>query len=51
MTTVERLSFCTGAFRTEPTRQTNRYGVLADVENPDTAVTPAAYYLDDVAIK
>jgi hypothetical protein len=50
-TTVERLSFCTGAFRTEPTRQTNRYGVLADVENPDTAVTPAAYYLDDVAIK
>jgi hypothetical protein len=51
VTTVERLSFCTGAFRTEPTRQTNRYGVLADVANPDTAVAPAAYYLDDVAIK
>jgi hypothetical protein len=25
--------------------------VLEDVEKPDTAVTPASYYLDDVAIK
>jgi hypothetical protein len=50
-TTLERLSFCTGAFRTEPTRQTNRYAVLADLANPDTAVTPAAYHLDDIAIR
>ena len=49
--TVERLSFCTGAFRTEPTRQTNRYGVLADLPNPDDAVAPATFYVDEIVIR
>ena len=47
---VERLSFRTGAFRTEPTRQTDRYSG-ADLPNPDDPVSPATYYLDDVSIK
>jgi hypothetical protein len=50
-TTLERLSFCTGAFRTEPTRQTNRYAVLADLPNPDDAVAPATFYVDEVVIR
>ena len=48
--TVERLSFRTGAYRTEPTRQSDRYAG-ADLPNPDTPVPAAIYYVDDVTVK
>jgi len=48
--TVERLSFCTGAFRTEPTRQTDRYSG-ADLPAADDPVAAATYRVDDVSIK
>jgi hypothetical protein len=48
--TVERLSFRTGAFRTEPTRQTDRYSG-ADLPNPDDPVAAATYRVDDVSIR
>jgi hypothetical protein len=47
---VERLSFRTGEFRTEPARQTDRYAG-ADLSGADDPVTPAIYYVDDVSIK
>jgi hypothetical protein len=47
---VERLSLRTGEFRTEPTRQTDRYSG-ADLPGADDPVTPAIYYVDDVVIK
>lgn len=47
---VERLSFRTGAYRTDPTRQTDRYAG-ADLPNPDEPVTSAIYFVDNVSIK
>ena len=47
---VERLSFRTGEFRTEPTRQTDRYSG-ADLPGADDPVLPVTYYVDDVFIK
>jgi hypothetical protein len=47
---VERLSLRTGEYRTQPTRQTDRYAG-ADLSGPDDAVTPATYYVDDVVIR
>lgn len=47
---VERLSFRTGEYRTQPTRHTDRYAG-ADLPHPDDPVTPARYYVDDVLIK
>jgi hypothetical protein len=49
--TVERLSLRTGAFRPEPTRQTDRYGVLDDLPDPDKPVSPAVFYLDELVIR
>ena len=49
--TVERLSFRTGAFRPEPTRQTDRYGVLDDLPDLDKPVSPAVFYLDELVIE
>jgi len=49
-TSVERLLFRTGEFRTEPTRQTDRYSG-ADLSGPDDPVAPATYCVDDVLIK
>jgi hypothetical protein len=47
---LERLSFRTGEFRTEPTRQTDRYSG-ADLPGADDPVAPATYYVDDVVIR
>jgi hypothetical protein len=47
---LERLSFRTGEFRTEPTRQTDRYSG-ADLPGADEPVKPAIYYVDDVVIR
>jgi len=47
---VQRRSFRIGAYRSDPTRQTDRYAV-ADLRNPDTPVPIATYYLDDVMVK
>jgi hypothetical protein len=49
--TVERLSFRTGAFRLEPTRQSDRYAVEDDLPHPDDSVAPATYYVDNVIIR
>ncbi len=49
--TVERLSLRTGSFRTEPTRQTDRYAVLDDLPDPDKPVPPAIFCLDEVVIR
>lgn len=48
---VERLSFRTGAYRSEPTRETDRYGFLGDLPNSDDPVSIAIYYIDEVIIK
>jgi hypothetical protein len=48
--TVERLSFRTGPFRTEPTRAMDPEKVPVDLPNADEPVPDAVYYLDDVAI-
>lgn len=48
--TVERLSLRTGRFRTAPTRDTHRYGVMEDVPNPDNPANLAKYYFDNVVI-
>lgn len=47
---VERLSFRTGEYRTEPTRQKDRYAG-EDLPNPDNPSTTSVYYVDDVLIK
>ncbi len=47
---VERLLFRTGEFRTEPTRQTDRYAG-ADLPGADEPVPPSIYYVDDVVIR
>lgn len=49
-TTVERLSFRTGTFRTAPTRQTDRYAG-GDLPNPGEPAPLAAYNIDDVTIR
>jgi hypothetical protein len=49
--TVERLSFRTGAFRLEPTRQSDRYAIEDDLPHPDDSVAPATYYVDNVSIR
>jgi hypothetical protein len=51
--TVERLSFRTGSFRTEPTRNIDRYDkrfpeALAGCDDP---VPLAVYHVDDVTAK
>ncbi len=46
---LERLLFRTGEFRTEPTRQTDRYSG-ADLPGAGDPVTPAVYHVDDVSI-
>jgi hypothetical protein len=46
---VERLGFRTGEFRTEPTRQTDRYSG-ADLSGADDPVRPAIFYVDDVLV-
>jgi hypothetical protein len=48
--TVERLSFRTGEFRTTPTRQSDRYAG-SDLPNPDDAVATAVFNIDDVIVK
>jgi hypothetical protein len=48
--TVERLLLRTGPFRTEPTRQTDRYAG-GDLENAGEPVPPATFNIDDVQIK
>ncbi len=50
VSSIERLSFRTGAYRTEPTRQTDRYSG-GDLSNPGDPVLPVVYYLDDIIIK
>lgn len=47
---VERISFRTGAYRTEPTRQTDRYAG-GDLSNPGDPILPVVYYIDDIIIK
>lgn len=47
---IERLSFRTGAYRTEPTRQTDRYDG-GDLLNPGDPSLSAVYYIDEVMIK
>jgi hypothetical protein len=49
--TVERFSLRTGAFRHEPTRQTDRYAVLDDLPDPDQPLPPAVFCLDEVVIE
>lgn len=49
--TVERLALRTGAYRTEPTRQTDRYGLLEDLPDPDKPVPLATFFIDEVVIK
>jgi hypothetical protein len=49
--TVERFSLRTGAFRPEPTPQTDRYAVLDDLPDPDKPVPPAVFYIDEVVIE
>jgi hypothetical protein len=50
VSSIERISFRTGAYRTEPTRQTDRYAG-GDLPNPGDPVLPVVYYIDDVIIK
>lgn len=50
VTSVERLSFRTGEFRTSPRRDSDRYGV-EDLSNPDRPVPLAAFCIDDVDIR
>ena len=47
----ERLSFRTGEYRTEPTRETDRYGFLGDLPYSDEPSPVAIYYIDEVSIK
>ena len=47
---VERLSFRTGPYRTEPTRQTDRYAG-GDLSNPGDSSLSTVYYIDEVMIK
>ena len=49
-TTLERLSFRTGAFRTTPTRQSDRYAGT-DLSNPDNPVPLSVYNIDAVGIQ
>jgi hypothetical protein len=48
--TVERLSFRTGPYRTEPTRSMDPEKVPADLPNADEPERNAVYYLDDVTV-
>jgi hypothetical protein len=49
---VERLSFRTGAYRNEPTRQLDRYDPkLKDLPDADTAVAETVVSVDDVSIR
>jgi hypothetical protein len=50
VTSVERLSFRTGEYRTTPTRETDRYAGF-DLPGGDVPVTPAVYHIDDVLIR
>jgi len=46
--TVERLTLRTGAFRTEPTRETH-YNKVPDQPNADEPARAAAFFIDDVS--
>lgn len=46
---VERLSFRTGAFRTEPTRRTESEVPVPDLEGADEPVAAAVFHIDDVS--
>jgi hypothetical protein len=48
--TVERLSFRSGEFRTEPTRQSDRYAGT-DLANPGAPAPLAVFNIDDVKIQ
>jgi hypothetical protein len=48
--TVERISFRTGEYRTDPNRTTDRYSG-SDVVNPDDQIPAAIYNIDDVLVK
>ena len=49
---VERVSFRTGPYRTEPTRLKDRYeGEDLSNPDPDNPAPPAIYHIDDVVIK
>jgi hypothetical protein len=50
VSSIERISFRTGAYRTEPTRQTDRYAG-GDLPNPGDPILPAVYNIDDIIIK
>jgi hypothetical protein len=50
VTSIERISFRTGTYRTEPTRQTDRYAG-GDLSAPGDPIPPAVYYIDDMIIK
>ncbi len=50
VSSVERLSFRTGEYRTYPTRETDRYAG-ADLPDPDDPSSISIYYIDNVIIK
>jgi hypothetical protein len=50
VSSIERISLRTGAYRTEPTRQTDRYAG-GDLPNPGDPILPVVYYIDDIIIK
>lgn len=50
VSTVERLSLRTGAYRTEPTRQTDRYAG-GDLPDPGDPSAISIFYIDEVRIK
>ncbi len=50
--TVERLSFRTGPYRNEPSRQLDRYDPrLKDLPGADTATAESVFYVDDVSVQ
>jgi hypothetical protein len=50
--TVERLSFRTGPYRNEPTRQLDRYDPsLKDLPGADDPVKEAQYFIDQVSVR
>jgi len=50
--TVERVSFRTGSYRNEPSRQLDRYDPrLKDLPGADEPVAEAVFYIDDVSVQ
>lgn len=48
---VERLSFRTGPYRPNPSRQTDPEKITEDVPHPDDPVRDAVFYVDDVTVE